>query len=114
PGRSMQEERNMNVQPSQSSFPLARVGSSTPSPIPKPLHAPHSMTAESVVAQLGSNAARGLSRDEARRRIELYGPNELRSAPETPWWKRLLEQFENVLVLILLGAIVISTIEWAL
>ena len=70
--------------------------------------------AEAVVAALGSNAARGLSRAEAKRRLEQYGPNQLKSAPETPWWKRLLEQFENFLVIILLVAIVISVIEWLL
>ena len=35
-----------------------------------------------------------------------YGPQtRLKSAPETPWWKRLLEQFENFLVIILLVAV---------
>ena len=53
-------------------------------------------------------------RAEAKRRLEQYGPNQLKSAPETPWWKRLLEQFENFLVIILLVAIVISVIEWLL
>ena len=41
-------------------------------------------------------------------------PNRLKSAPETPWWKRLLEQFENFLVIILLVATVISVVEWLL
>jgi P-type Ca2+ transporter type 2C len=34
--------------------------------------------------------------------------------PETPWWRRLLDQFKNVLVIILLVAVVISMIEWLL
>ncbi|HWP26493.1 MAG TPA: cation-translocating P-type ATPase [Xanthobacteraceae bacterium] len=76
--------------------------------------APHRMPAAEVVAALQSDAARGLSRDEAQRRLAQYGPNELKSAPETPWWRRLLEQFQNVLVIILLVAIVISVIEWLL
>ena len=53
-------------------------------------------------------------RAEAAERLAQYGPNQLKSAPETPWWKRLLEQFENFLVIILLVAIVISMIEWLL
>ena len=57
---------------------------------------------------------RGLSRAEAQRRLEQYGPNQLKSAPETPWWRRLLEQFENFLVIILLVATVISVVEWLL
>jgi Ca2+-transporting ATPase len=76
--------------------------------------APHREPAEAVVAALGSNAAAGLSRAEAQRRLVQYGPNRLKSAPETPWWKRLLEQFENFLVIILLVAIVISAVEWLL
>ena len=43
-----------------------------------------------------------------------YGPNRLKSAPETPWWRRLLEQFESFLVIILLVATVISMVEWLL
>ena len=58
--------------------------------------------------------ARGLSRAEAHRRLEQYGPNQLKSAPETPWWRRLLEQFQNFLVIILLVATVISMAEWLL
>jgi len=61
-----------------------------------------------VVAALGSDSARGLSLAEAKRRLDEYGPNRLQSAPETPWWERLLEQFQNFLVIILLVATVIS------
>ena len=67
-----------------------------------------------MVAALASDSVRGLRDAEAQRRLEQYGPNRLKSAPETPWWKRLLEQFENFLVIILLVAIVISVIEWVL
>ena len=75
---------------------------------------PYSLPADVAVANLRSDAARGLDSAEAKRRLEQYGPNQLKSAPETPWWKRLLEQFENFLVIILLVAIVISVIEWLL
>ncbi len=76
--------------------------------------APHRLPAADVVAALQSDATRGLSRDEAQRRLAQFGPNELKSAPETPWWRRLLEQFKSVLVIILLVAIVISVVEWLL
>jgi len=76
--------------------------------------APHRRSAEVVVSALVSNATRGLVQAEAQRRLEQYGPNRLKSAPETPWWKRLLEQFENFLVIILLVATVISVVEWLL
>ena len=76
--------------------------------------APHRAPVESVVSALGSDTTRGLSRPEAQRRLDEYGPNQLKSAPETPWWRRLIEQFQNFLVIILLVATVISGIEWLL
>ncbi|MCC6776274.1 MAG: cation-translocating P-type ATPase [Hyphomicrobiales bacterium] len=63
---------------------------------------------------LGSDTVGGLTRAEAAKRLEIHGPNTIRSAPDTPWWRQLLEQFENFLVIILLVAIVISVIEWLL
>jgi Ca2+-transporting ATPase len=76
--------------------------------------APHRAPAQAVVSALGSDAAHGLSRAAAQQRLEQYGPNRLKSAPETPWWRRLLEQFQNFLVIILLVATVISMVEWLL
>ena len=69
---------------------------------------------ESVVLALASETARGLSAAEAQRRLGQYGPNQLRSAPEMPWWRRFVEKFQNFLVIILLVATVISWIEWLL
>src|SRR5262245_48657069 len=76
--------------------------------------APQARTADAVVAEVGTDAVQGLSRAEAQRRLAHYGPNALKSAPETPWWRRLLAQFENFLIIILLVAVVISIIEWLL
>ncbi len=67
-----------------------------------------------MVLELDSDAVRGLSHGDAEQRLEQFGANELKSAPETPWWERLFEQFQNVLVIILLVAIAISVIEWVL
>jgi P-type Ca2+ transporter type 2C len=88
------------------------------SPVPEPADVGHAMAycqpAAAVVAALGSDRTHGLSAGEARKRLEQYGPNRLKSAPETPWWRRLLEQFQNFLVIILLIATVISMAEWLL
>ena len=75
---------------------------------------PHREPVAAVISALGSDAARGLSHAEARQRLDRYGPNRLKSAPETPWWRRLLEQFQNVLVIILLVATAISMIVWVM
>jgi Ca2+-transporting ATPase len=75
---------------------------------------PHRESAAAVVLALGSDVARGLTRAEAQQRLERHGPNRLKSAPETPWWTQLLEQFQSFLVIILLVAVVISMVEWLL
>ena len=58
--------------------------------------------------ELDVDVARGLSESEAVRRREQTGPNELVGEPKRPSWKRLLDQFRGVLILLLLGAAVIS------
>ena len=98
----------MNVQTNPASFVSQSATQQTM------LAAPYSRPATDIVQELQSDATRGLDRAEAQRRLEQYGPNQLKAAPETPWWRRLLEQFENVLVIILLVAIVISVVEWLL
>jgi len=50
----------------------------------------------------------GLSSIEAAKRLRETGPNELKAAHQISPWKILLEQFKNVLILILLGATAIS------
>ncbi|MGA7488609.1 MAG: cation-translocating P-type ATPase [Xanthobacteraceae bacterium] len=69
---------------------------------------------QAVIAALDSDAAHGLRDPEAEQRLKQYGANRLKSAPETPWWARLIEQFQNFLVIILLVATVISMVEWLL
>ncbi|TDB05623.1 cation-translocating P-type ATPase [Halomonas marinisediminis] len=50
----------------------------------------------------------GLSEAEARARLARFGPNLLQRAEGRPWWKRLLEQLNNTLMLVLIGAGVAS------
>ncbi|KAA8818897.1 haloacid dehalogenase [Bifidobacterium rousetti] len=68
--------------------------------------------AAEVAKALNVDPARGLSGDEARRRLEKFGPNELASAPPVPKWKKFLQQFQDPLVYLLLAATVISVIAW--
>ncbi len=58
--------------------------------------------------ELNVDPSRGLSEQEAADRRREYGPNELEAEESTPLWKLILEQFQDQLVLILLGAAVIS------
>ena len=63
----------------------------------------HTLSASDALARL-STSEKGLSRAEAERRLAEAGPNELQASERTPWWRLLLEQFKNVLILILLFA----------
>src|SRR5688500_14011276 len=69
--------------------------------------------ADDAIAALGSNAQRGLTDDEARARLGRYGRNELTAEIPAPRWRRLLAQFQNVLVILLLVATAISAGLWA-
>jgi P-type Ca2+ transporter type 2C len=68
----------------------------------------HTLSAEEVARRLETNGAFGLPEAEAGRRLASYGPNELRTVRPVPAWAILLEQFKNVLIIILLMATAIS------
>jgi P-type Ca2+ transporter type 2C len=70
------------------------------------------MTAEEVVANLGSDPRRGLSGQEASARLERHGPNELETEKPVPSWRRFLAQFQDVLIILLLVATAISVGLW--
>ena len=67
----------------------------------------HTLSSEQAFQQLESQPG-GLSQTQAAARLLQYGPNELQAAHRVSPWEILLEQFKNVLILILLGATVIS------
>ena len=69
-------------------------------------------TVPNVAAALGTDIERGLSDDEARSRLERYGPNELAAEKPVPAWRRLLAQFQELLVILLLVATAISAGLW--
>ena len=50
----------------------------------------------------------GLSPAEAARRLARDGPNELHKAPPTPFWRMLLAQFSDLLVVMLMAAALVS------
>ncbi|MFT8988514.1 MAG: cation-translocating P-type ATPase [Bifidobacterium psychraerophilum] len=65
-----------------------------------------------VAQALDVDIATGLSSDEAKRRLEEFGANQLASAPPVPKWKKFLEQFKDPLVYLLLAATLISLVAW--
>jgi Ca2+-transporting ATPase len=67
----------------------------------------HSLTVEESLERLESGP-RGLTSDEAAQRLEKFGPNELQAAAHVSPWAILLEQFKNILIIILLLATALS------
>ncbi len=63
----------------------------------------HTLSTEEALRELNSGLD-GLSQEQARRRLEQYGPNTLKPPPGPKAWLRFLAQFHNVLIYILLVA----------
>jgi len=74
--------------------------------------AAHRRSVADVVEAFGTDRVQGLSDDDARRRLEQSGRNELAAEPVTPAWRRFAAQFEDVLVVLLLIATVVSAALW--
>jgi Ca2+-transporting ATPase len=75
---------------------------------------PSILDAAEVARGLGADLEHGLTPQEAARRLTAEGPNELRSAPPVPAWRRILAQLQDPLIYLLLGAIAISFAAWAI
>src|SRR3989338_10477116 len=67
----------------------------------------HKLSIEESFKALESSP-KGLSDSEVQRRLVRYGSNELVEKKKTPAWIQFLQQFNNILVLILIAAAVIS------
>ncbi|WP_244929098.1 HAD-IC family P-type ATPase [Nocardioides sp. W7] len=63
--------------------------------------APWATSADEVLSALGTGGD-GLESEEVRRRLAEAGPNRLTPPARTPWWRRVLAQFQDVLIYILL------------
>ena len=79
---------------------------------PRAVTDPTVRSADEVAAALGVDPSVGLSDVEARARLAADGPNELRSKPPTPLWLKVIREFQDPLVYLLLAAIVISLAAW--
>src|SRR5579875_1972630 len=61
----------------------------------------HALPIPEVAARLATDPARGLTVEEARRRRERYGANELAAARPEPWWTEAGEALTEPMVLLL-------------
>ena len=78
------------------------------------LGGPWAREAADVVAGLGTDARRGLRPEEASARLAQVGPNRLEEAARVPTWRKLLAQLADPLVYLLLAAVVVALVAWAL
>ncbi len=76
------------------------------------LRDPSTLEVAAVISSLDTDADRGLTAQEAARRLAADGPNELRAVPPVPAWRRLLAQFQDPLIYLLLAAVGISLVAW--
>jgi Ca2+-transporting ATPase len=73
----------------------------TPNPTPGPVW--HALTVDTTLTELKTSSF-GLTAQEARRRLDEYGANELEATRRVSPWRLLLDQFKNILIVILLVA----------
>jgi Ca2+-transporting ATPase len=73
----------------------------------------HAMDVEEALERLGSDAGKGLTTAEARKRLAQYGRNALSAEGGTKVWEIILNQFKDAFVIMLLVAAVLSyLIAW--
>jgi len=68
----------------------------------------HTIPSSDVALSLSVDPQIGLTSSEASLRLVSHGPNRLVEAKRRPAWLRFIDQFRDVLILILLGAAVVS------
>ena len=70
----------------------------------------HAITAEEVLERLATFSEMGLTQEDAARRLDQYGPNQLQEVPPTTFFDMLWDQLNNFVVILLIVAAVISAV----
>ena len=68
----------------------------------------HSLEVNKALDLLDSNADSGLTSQDIQQRLQQYGPNELEETAGRSTWEILLDQFKNIMLLMLIGVALIS------
>ncbi|QLE56755.1 cation-translocating P-type ATPase [Nostoc sp. TCL26-01] len=68
----------------------------------------HSLEVDKALGLLNSNADSGLTTEEVEQRLQKYGPNELEENGGRSAWEILLDQFKNIMLLMLIAVAFIS------
>jgi P-type Ca2+ transporter type 2C len=75
---------------------------------------PWRRTFSEIASELDVDVHIGLSSAEAAARLARYGPNQMNAAVALPAWRKLLAQFANPLIYLLIVAVVVSLVAWLL
>ncbi len=70
----------------------------------------HGLAVNELSARLATDFVRGLSAEEAQKRLVAFGPNQLAAQKRVSPWRLLLAQCQNVLIIILLLAVLLSAV----
>lgn len=78
------------------------------------LREPWQFDPETVARAFASDLQVGLSTAASAGRLERHGPNTLDVAPPVPEWRKLLQQFQDTLIYLLLVAVAVSFAAWVI
>jgi P-type Ca2+ transporter type 2C len=70
----------------------------------------HTLTIDRALAQLETDARRGLTAAQVIARQQQFGANELIAAASRQWWQILLDQFTNIMLVMLVFVAIVSGI----
>jgi P-type Ca2+ transporter type 2C len=70
----------------------------------------HSLEPKLALQQLSTSADTGLTKEEVQKRLQKYGPNELEESGGRSSWEILVDQFKNIMLLMLIAVAFISGI----
>ncbi len=70
----------------------------------------HALSADETLQRLESPVSEGLTSAEAERRLKEYGPNQLEEKPRRTFMQMVLEQLKSFVILLLIGAAILSAV----
>jgi Ca2+-transporting ATPase len=76
----------------------------------KPTHVWHALEVDKTIQVLDSDASAGLSASQVTQRLQEYGPNELQESGGRSPLEILLDQFKNIMLLMLIAVAIVSAV----
>src|SRR5262245_60674603 len=70
----------------------------------------HAERVADVLVRLDADSERGLTEQDARRRLARVGQNRIADQPDAPLWRLALDQFKSLVVILLLAAAAIASL----